>query len=179
MIYETLDKPGGLMRTNIPAFRLPVDVLDEEMDQILRMDIDLRLGQGVESMRELLDNGGYDAVFCGNRCAQGQGIEPAGPSRHQNPSISVSSGWKACPFGHLNSIGERVLIIGVGKHCHGLLPHVAAPGSARRQGDGAQAARLLQGFRLGAGGRRRGARGNCRKPLSEGIRCRGRPASRA
>ena len=113
VIYETLDKPGGLMRTNIPAFRLPVDVLDEEMDQILRMDIDLRLGQGVKSMRDLLANGGYDAVFVGTGAPKGKELNL--PGRHDTKSIHIGIEWlESVAFGHLNSIGERVLIIGVG-----------------------------------------------------------------
>ena len=113
VVYETLGKPGGLMRTNIPAFRLPVDVLDEEMDQILRMDIDLRLGQGVESMRDLLDNGGYDAVFVGTGAPKGKELNL--PGRHDTKSIHIGIEWlESVAFGHLNSIGERVLIIGVG-----------------------------------------------------------------
>ena len=113
VIYETLDQPGGLMRTNIPAFRLPVEVLDEEMDQILRMDIDLRLGQGVESMRDLLKNGGYDAVFVGTGAPKGKELNL--PGRHGTKSIHIGIEWlESVAFGHLNSIGERVLIIGVG-----------------------------------------------------------------
>ena len=129
VIYETLDKPGGLMRTNIPAFRLPVEVLDEEMDQILRMDIDLRLGQGVESMRDLLKNGGYDAVFVGTGAPKGKELNL--PGRHDTKSIHIGIEWlESVAFGHLNSIGERVLIIGVGNTAMGLLPHFPAPGGA-------------------------------------------------
>lgn len=113
VMYESLDKPGGLMRTNIPAFRLPVDVLDEEMDQILRMDIDLRLGQSVDSMRDLLDNGGYDAVFVGTGAPKGKELNL--PGRHETKSIHIGIEWlESVAFGHLDSIGERVLIIGVG-----------------------------------------------------------------
>ena len=113
VIYETLDKPGGLMRSNIPAFRLPVEVLEEEMDQILRMDIDLRLGQGVESMCDLLENGGYDAVFVGTGAPKGKELNL--PGRHDTKSIHIGIEWlESVAFGHLDSIGERVLIIGVG-----------------------------------------------------------------
>lgn len=113
VMYESLDKPGGLMRTNIPAFRLPVEVLDDEMDQILRMDIDLRLGQGVDSMRDLLDNGGYDAVFVGTGAPKGKELNL--PGRHDTKSIHIGIEWlESVAFGHLDSIGERVLIIGVG-----------------------------------------------------------------
>ena len=48
VVYEALDKPGGLMRTNIPSFRLPVSVLDEEMNYIIDMGADLRLGTPVD-----------------------------------------------------------------------------------------------------------------------------------
>ena len=113
VIYESLDKPGGLMRTNIPAFRLPVEVLDDEMDQILRMDINLRLGQEIKSMRDLLDNGGYDAVFVGTGAPKGK--ELSLPGRHDTKSIHIGIEWlESVAFGHLDSIGERVLIIGVG-----------------------------------------------------------------
>ena len=113
VIYESLDKPGGLMRTNIPAFRLPVEVLDDEMDQILRMNINLRLGQEIKSMRDLLDNGGYDAVFVGTGAPKGK--ELSLPGRHDTKSIHIGIEWlESVAFGHLDSIGERVLIIGVG-----------------------------------------------------------------
>ena len=113
VMYELLDKPGGLMRSNIPAFRLPVEVLDEEMDQILRMGIDLRLGQGVASMKDLLDNGGYDAVFVGTGAPKGK--ELSLPGRHDTQSVHIGIEWlESVAFGHLDSIGERVLIIGVG-----------------------------------------------------------------
>ena len=113
VMYESLDKPGGLMRTNIPAFRLPVEVLDEEMDQILRMDVDLRLGHEIKSMRDLLDNGGYDAVFVGTGAPKGKELNL--PGRYDTKSIHIGIEWlESVAFGHLDSIGERVLIIGVG-----------------------------------------------------------------
>ena len=113
VMYESLDKPGGLMRTNIPAFRLPVEVLDEEMDQILRMDIDLRLGHEIKSMRDLLDSGGYDAVFVGTGAPKGKELNL--PGRYDTKSIHIGIEWlESVAFGHLDSIGERVLIIGVG-----------------------------------------------------------------
>ena len=113
VMFESLDKPGGLMRSNIPAFRLPVEVLDEEMDQILRMDVDLRLGHEIESMRELLGNGGYDAVFVGTGAPKGKELNL--PGRHDSKSVHIGIEWlESVAFGHLDAIGERVLIIGVG-----------------------------------------------------------------
>ena len=112
VIYEALDKPGGLMRTNIPAFRLPVEVLDEEMDYILDMGVDLRLNSPVESMRALLEEG-YDAVFVGSGAPKGKNLQI--PGRNDTDRIHVGIQWlESVAFGHIDSIGERVLIIGVG-----------------------------------------------------------------
>src|SRR5690606_28360634 len=65
VIYEALQVPGGLMRSNIPAFRLPAEVLDREIDDIIGMGAELKLGERVQSMRDLLVQG-YDAVFVGS-----------------------------------------------------------------------------------------------------------------
>ena len=77
------------------------------------MGIDLRLGHGIESMRDLLDNGGYDAVFVGTGAPKGKELNL--PGRHDTKSIHIGIEWlESVAFGHLDSIGERVLIIGVG-----------------------------------------------------------------
>jgi formate dehydrogenase beta subunit len=113
VIYEALDKPGGLMRTNIPAFRLPADVLDEEIDMILDMGVDLRLNTRVDSMQTLLDEG-YDAVFIGSGAPKGKNLEL--PGRYDNTDrIHIGIDWlESVAFEHIDSIGKNVLIIGVG-----------------------------------------------------------------
>src|SRR5207344_2225175 len=112
-IFEAFDKPGGLMRTNIPSFRLPADVLDEEIGQILGMGVDLRLGQRIDSMRALLASGEFDAVFVGSGAPKGK--ELVLPGRHDTDRIHIGITWlESVAFGHIESIGERVLIIGVG-----------------------------------------------------------------
>ena len=112
VVLEALDKPGGLMRSNIPAFRLPVDVLDEEVDQILDMGVDLRLNTPVGSMKDLLHEG-YDAVFVGTGAPKGKNLEI--PGRYDTDRIHIGITWlESVAFGHVTSIGERVLIIGVG-----------------------------------------------------------------
>jgi formate dehydrogenase beta subunit len=113
VIYEALGKPGGLMRTNIPAFRLPADVLDEEINMILDMDVDLRLNTPVESMQSLLEEG-YDAVFVGTGAPKGKNLEL--PGRYENlDRIHIGIQWlESVAFEHIDSIGEKVLIIGVG-----------------------------------------------------------------
>src|SRR5690242_12567517 len=57
VIFEALERPGGLMRTNIPAFRLPAEVLDDEIGNIVGIGVDLRLATPVKSLRSLLDQG--------------------------------------------------------------------------------------------------------------------------
>ncbi len=112
VIFEALEQPGGLMRTNIPRFRLPPDVLDEEIDYIVRMGVDLRLNSPIESMSALLDEG-FDAVFVGTGAPIGK--ELTLPGRHDTDRIHIGITWlESVAFEHIKSIGEKVLIIGVG-----------------------------------------------------------------
>ncbi len=113
VIYEAQDIPGGLMRTNIPAFRLPAEVLDEEIAMIVDMGVDLRLGTPVESMASLLDEG-YDAIFVGSGAPKGKNLEI--PGRYDDPEhIHIGIDWlESIAFEHTDSVGENVLIIGVG-----------------------------------------------------------------
>jgi len=112
-IFEAFDKAGGLMRTNIPSFRLPASVLDEEIAMIVDMGVDLRLGQRVDSMRALIDSAEFDAVFVGSGAPKGK--ELVLPGRHDTDRIHIGITWlESVAFGHIDKIGERVLIIGVG-----------------------------------------------------------------
>jgi NADPH-dependent glutamate synthase beta subunit-like oxidoreductase/ferredoxin len=111
-IFEKLDKPGGLMRSNIPAFRLPEHVLTEEIDLILNMGVDIRYNTPVQSLSNLLDER-FDAVFIGSGAPRGKDLEI--PGRRETDRIHIGIDWlESIAFGHLDSIGERVLIIGVG-----------------------------------------------------------------
>ena len=112
-IFEQYGVTGGLMRTNIPAFRLPAKVLDEEIGYIIGMGVDLRLNSPVNSMKQLLDGGGYDAVFVGSGAPKGKELEL--PGRHDTDRIHIGITWlESVAFGHRTEIGETVLIIGVG-----------------------------------------------------------------
>ncbi|MDH3419890.1 MAG: FAD-dependent oxidoreductase [Gammaproteobacteria bacterium] len=112
VIYEALTVAGGLMRYNIPSFRLPPEVLDEEIGYIVDMGVDLRLGTPIDSMRELLDEG-YDAIFVGTGAPKGKDLEI--PGRHDSENIHIGIAWlESVAFDHIESIGEKVLIIGVG-----------------------------------------------------------------
>ena len=112
VIYEKLTQAGGLMRFNIPAFRLPASVLDEEVDNILDMGVDIRYGTPVESMKALLGEG-YDAVFVGSGAPKGKELDI--PGRWDTDQIHIGIEWLgSVHFGHIEKIEPRVLIIGVG-----------------------------------------------------------------
>jgi formate dehydrogenase (NADP+) beta subunit len=111
-IFEKLPRPGGLMRTNIPSFRLPANVLDEEIDYILRMGVDLRCSSPIDSMEALLREG-YDAVFVGSGAPRGKDLDI--PGRHDSDRILIGIDFlESVHFGHITEIEPRVLIIGVG-----------------------------------------------------------------
>jgi NADPH-dependent glutamate synthase beta subunit-like oxidoreductase/ferredoxin len=112
VVFEALDRTGGLMRTNIPAFRLPAAVLDEEIGYVTRLGVDLRLSSPIGSLRALLGEG-YDAVFVGSGAPKGKDLRL--PGRDASDRIHIGIDWLgSIAFGHTESIGERVLIIGVG-----------------------------------------------------------------
>lgn len=112
-IFEQFSTTGGLMRTNIPQFRLPPKVLDEEIGYILDMGVKLELDHRIESLKALLEDGGFDAVFVGTGAPRGKELEI--PGRHDSDRIHIGIDWlESVAFGHTEEIGERVLIIGVG-----------------------------------------------------------------
>jgi formate dehydrogenase (NADP+) beta subunit len=112
-IFEKLPRPGGLMRINIPAFRLPEQVLDEEIGYIVDMGVDVRYNTPVESLKALLDRQEFDAVFVGTGAPKGKELEI--PGRHDTDQIFIGIEWlESIHFGHVDSVGGRVLIIGVG-----------------------------------------------------------------
>ncbi len=112
-IFEALDTTGGLMRTNIPQFRLPPRVLDEEINYIVDMGAEVKFNHRIESMKELLDDGEYDAVFVGTGAPRGKELKL--PGRYDSENIYIGIDWlESVAFEHVDSIGENVLIIGVG-----------------------------------------------------------------
>ncbi len=112
-IFEKWGLSGGLMRTNIPAFRLPADVLEEEIGYIESMGAELRLNSPVESLKALIDAGEFDAIFVGSGAPKGKELEL--PGRRDADRVHIGIDWlHSIAFGHTDKIGERVLIIGVG-----------------------------------------------------------------
>jgi NADPH-dependent glutamate synthase beta subunit-like oxidoreductase len=112
-IFEQYNVAGGLMRTNIPAFRLPAKVLDEEIGYVVGMGARLELNAPIGSMRGLLESGNFDAVFVGTGAPKGKELEL--PGRHDSGRVHIGIAWlESVAFQHVEKIGERVLIIGVG-----------------------------------------------------------------
>jgi NADPH-dependent glutamate synthase beta subunit-like oxidoreductase/ferredoxin len=112
-IFESLSKTGGLMRTNIPQFRLPPKVLDEEINYIVDIGADLKLDHRIDSMKALLDSDEFDAVFVGTGAPRGKELEL--PGRRDTDRIHIGIDWlESIAFEHTESIGKKVLIIGVG-----------------------------------------------------------------
>ena len=112
-IFEALPEPGGLMRSNIPSFRLPAPVLNEEIDYIVDMGAELLLNHPIESMAALLEED-YDAIFVGTGAPKGK--ELSLPGRQEgDANIHIGISWlESVAFKHVEKIGKKVLIIGVG-----------------------------------------------------------------
>jgi NADPH-dependent glutamate synthase beta subunit-like oxidoreductase/ferredoxin len=112
-IFEQYGEPGGLMRTNIPSFRLPHAVLNDEIQQIVDMGVDLKLNHPIRSLQSLLAQG-FDAVFVGSGAPKGKELELPG-RQEAAANVHIGIAWlESVAFGHIEKIGERVLIIGVG-----------------------------------------------------------------
>ena len=114
IILEQWGEPGGLMRTNIPAFRLPEKTLTEEIGYITGMGAEIRYNSRVNSLKELLNSGEFDAVFIGSGAPKGKELQL--PGRNEgSANIHIGIDWlESVAFSHLDKIGEKVLIIGVG-----------------------------------------------------------------
>ena len=100
VMFEKLARPGGLMRSNIPAFRLPEKVLDEEIDMILNMGVEIRYETPVQSMKSLLEVG-YDAVFVGTGAPKGKDLDIPGRWEAKD-NIHIGIDWlEAVAFGQI------------------------------------------------------------------------------
>ena len=112
-IFEKQPRPGGLMRINIPAFGLPESVLDEEIGYIVNMGVTMKYDTPVTSLKTLVDSKEFDAVFVGSGAPKGKELDL--PGRHDTDQIFIGIEWlESIHFGHVDSVGKRVLIIGVG-----------------------------------------------------------------
>ena len=113
VIYDADPKAGGMMRTQIPKFRLPESVLDEECNYILALQPETRFGERVQSLKALLAEG-YAAVFIGSGAPRGRDLEI--PGRDEGAAnIHIGIDWlSSVSFGHIDRIGKRVIVLGGG-----------------------------------------------------------------
>ncbi len=104
---------GGMMRSQIPAFRLPAEVLEEEVELILDMGVNARFNYEISSMKEMLDMG-YDAYFVGTGAPRGRDLDLPG-RQESDAHISIGIDWlSSVAFGHIDSISGKVIVMGGG-----------------------------------------------------------------
>ena len=113
-VFDAETQAGGFMRSRIPRFRLPDRVLDEETGYVLNLEgVTFKGGQRVDSMRALLA-AGYDAIFVGSGAPHGQDLDLPG-RKEAGAHIHIGIEWLASVyFGHIDSIGKRVIVLGGG-----------------------------------------------------------------
>ena len=117
VVFEADAQAGGMMRTQIPKFRLPDRVIDEEVGYVLDLGIELRAGAHVESLAALLAPDArerFDAVFVGSGAPRGRDLDIAGRNEAA-AHIHIGIDWlSSVSFGHTTSIGRRVVVLGGG-----------------------------------------------------------------
>jgi len=112
-VFDGDPKAGGMMRTQIPKFRLPGAVIDEETGYILDLGVEFRGGQRIDSLKALLAEG-YDAIFVGSGAPRGRDLDIPG-RKEAAANIHIGIDWLSnVSFGHISEIGKRVVVLGGG-----------------------------------------------------------------
>jgi len=113
VVFDSEPKAGGFIRSQIPRFRLPEEVIDEEVGYITRLGPVMKLNQRIDSLKDLMAEG-YDAVFVG--CGAPRGRDLPIPGREEAAAnIHIGIDWlSSVSFGHIKSIGRRVIVLGGG-----------------------------------------------------------------
>ncbi|HEX4111881.1 MAG TPA: FAD-dependent oxidoreductase [Stellaceae bacterium] len=113
VVFDSDPQAGGMIRSQIPKFRLPESVIDEEVGYITNLGLELRLGQRVDSLKSLLAQG-YDAIFVGSGAPRGRDLEIPG-RQEAAANIHIGIDWlSSVSFGHVTHIGKRVIVLGGG-----------------------------------------------------------------
>src|SRR6202158_5848810 len=112
-VFDADAKAGGMIRTQIPKFRLPDSVIDEECGYILNLGVDFRGGKRIDSMKALLAEG-WDAIFVGAGPPRDRDLDiPGRKEATKNSHIGID--WlSSVSFGHVTKIGKRVIVLGGG-----------------------------------------------------------------
>src|ERR1700731_795707 len=113
VVFDQDPKAGGMMRTQIPKFRLPETVIDEECDYILNLGIEFRGGKRIDSLKSLLAED-WDAIFVGSGAPRGRDLEIPG-REEAKANIHIGIDWlSSVSFGHITKIGKRAIVLGGG-----------------------------------------------------------------
>ncbi|MBS1216694.1 MAG: glutamate synthase [Proteobacteria bacterium] len=113
VVFDASDRPGGMIRSQIPKFRLPEEVIDEEVGYILGLGVEFRGKTWIRSMKAMLDEG-WDAVFVGTGAPRGRDLDIPG-RKEAAANIHIGIDWlSSVSFGHIESIGKRVIVLGGG-----------------------------------------------------------------
>src|SRR5712691_10125306 len=113
VVFDSDPQAGGMMRSQIPKFRLPDSVIDEECGYILGLEPETRFGQRIDSLKAVLDEN-YDAVFVGCGAPRGRDLDIPG-RKDAAENIHIGIDWlSSVSFGHIDKIGKRVIVLGGG-----------------------------------------------------------------
>ncbi len=113
VVYDSDPRSGGMIRSQIPKFRLPEHIIDEEVGYITELGMEMRLGQRIDSLKALL-NDDYDAIFVGCGAPRGRDLEIPG-RKEAAANIHIGIDWlSSVSFGHIDKIGKRVIVLGGG-----------------------------------------------------------------
>jgi len=113
VVYDADAKAGGMIRSQIPRFRLPESVIDEEMGYITALGLEMRLGERIDSLGALLRED-YDAIFVGTGAPRGRDLDVPGRQEAAR-NIHIGIDWlSSVSFGHIEKIGRRVIVLGGG-----------------------------------------------------------------
>ena len=113
VIFDRDSRGGGMMRSQIPAFRLPESVLNDEVDRILNFGAETHFNHDVTSLKNVLDEN-FDAVFVGTGAPKGRDIDIPGRSEVQD-NFHIGIDWlMSVAFEHTSKIGKKVVVLGGG-----------------------------------------------------------------
>ncbi|MCY7387336.1 MAG: FAD-dependent oxidoreductase [Burkholderiales bacterium] len=113
VIYDGDARAGGMIRTQIPRFRLPESVIDEEVGYVLNLGAEFRAGTRVDSMKSVLAEN-FDAIFVGTGAPRGRDLDVSG-RKEAAANIHIGIDWlSSVSFGHVDKIGKRVIVLGGG-----------------------------------------------------------------
>lgn len=113
-LYDDQNKAGGFIRTQVPSFRLPEKVLNEEVDRILDLGVNTIFNHRVDSLKEILEMD-YDAVFIGTGAPRGRDL-PKLPGRQEGDAdIFIGIEYLASVlYRHIIQAPPKVLVLGGG-----------------------------------------------------------------